>query len=78
MPLVRPTREKTLPPEITRMNARLPTELAARVDAVRARLRGEGLVVSPGSIAEVALEERLRQRDTAAILRRHGAKARRD
>ena len=65
-------------PEITRMNARVPTDLAARVDAVRARLRAEGLVVSAGAIVEVALEELLKQRDIAATLRRHGAKARRD
>lgn len=70
-------RESTAP-EFTRMNARVPTALAARVDEVRARLRRDGTSVSSSAFVEVALEELLSQRDLAAILRKRGAKARRD
>ena len=64
--------------EITRVNARVPVALAARIDEARARLRREGLLVSASALVEVALGELLDRRDLPAVLRRYGAKARRD
>jgi hypothetical protein len=48
------------------------------VDEARAKLRRDGESVSASAIVEVALEELLNRRDLADVLRRHGAKARRD
>lgn len=61
----------------TRVNARLPTPLVARMDEARSRLRREGLAISYSSFVEIAVEELLGQRDLGSVLRRHGATARR-
>jgi len=61
----------------TRINAIVPTNLVARVDELRANLRREGVSVSYSAIVEVGVVELLNARDPAAILRRHGAKAKR-
>lgn len=61
-----------------RVTGLVPTELAVRVDEVRARLRAQGVRVSNSAVIEVALVELLGRRDLADVLRRHGAKARRD
>lgn len=61
-----------------RITGLVPIELAVRVDEVRARLRAGGTRVSNSAIIEVALLELLARRDLPEVLRRHGAKARRD
>lgn len=65
-------------PPYSRVNAYVSTELVARIDEIRARLRREGVSVSYSALVEIALAELVDHRDLAAILRRHGAKARRD
>lgn len=71
-------RRESKAPEFTRVNARLPTSLVARIDEVRAKLRRDGKAVSYSSLVEVALEELLSQRDIATVLLRRGATARRN
>jgi hypothetical protein len=65
-------------PPYTRVNAYVSTELVARIDEIRAKLRREGIGVSYSALVEIALAELADHRDLGAILRRHGAKARRD
>lgn len=61
-----------------RVTGLVPNELATRVDEVRARLRSLGVRVSNSAVIEVALLELLGRRDLADVLRKHGARARRD
>ncbi len=65
-------------PEYTRVNAYVQTTLVARIDEVLGRLRREGVSTSYSNLVQIALAELLDRRDLAAVLRRHGAKARRD
>ena len=65
-------------PAFTRVNARIPTKLVLEIDEARTRLRRDGVGVSYASFVEVAVKELLARGDLAAILRKHGAKARRD
>ena len=65
-------------PNYTRVNAYVQTELVARIDETLGRLRRDGLSVSYSALVQIALAELLERRDLASILRRHGAKARRD
>jgi hypothetical protein len=62
----------------SRLNAYVSTEVMAKIDELRARLRREGASVSYSALVEIALAELLASRDPASILRKHGAKARRD
>jgi hypothetical protein len=55
----------------------LPAELHYRMSEAKLRLLREGIRVSYASLIEVGLEELLRNRDLASILRKHGASARR-
>jgi hypothetical protein len=64
--------------DYTRITGLVPSDLAVRVDEARARLRGQGVRTSASAVIEVALVELLGRRDLADVLRRHGAKARRD
>lgn len=52
-------------------------EVVVESDQARARLRASGVKVSQSAVVEVALRELLRRRDLADVLRRHGARARR-
>lgn len=62
----------------SRVTALIPEELAVEVEHARARLRAAGARVSLSALIEIALRELLKQRDVSDVLRRHGAKARRD
>lgn len=73
-----PKKKADLGPGYTRITGLVPNELATRVDEVRARLRAQGVRVSTSATIEIALLELLGRRDLADVLRRHGAKARRD
>lgn len=53
-------------------------ELPVKVDEVSAKLRAQDVRASASAIIEVALLGLLGRRDLADVLRRHGAKARRD
>ena len=61
-----------------RVTGLVPNDLANQVETTRARLRGQGVRASTSAIIEVALLELLGRRDIAEVLKRHGAKARRD
>jgi hypothetical protein len=61
----------------TDLHVYLPVELHLRVSEAKLRLLREGVRVSYASLIEVGLEELLRNRDLASILRKHGASARR-
>jgi hypothetical protein len=61
----------------TDLHVYLPVELHIRVTEAKLRLLREGIKVSYASLIEVGLEELLRIRDIAAVLRKHGASARR-
>lgn len=73
-----PTRKATGSPSYARIVSLIPDELAIELELAKANLRAAGVKLSSSAIVEVALRELLKQRDLAAILRRHGAKARRD
>jgi len=60
-----------------RITGLVPNELAIQVEETRAKLRAHGVRASTSAIIEIALRELLSKADLAAILRRHGAKARR-
>jgi hypothetical protein len=61
----------------TDLHVYLPVELHLRVSEAKVRLLREGIRVSYASLIEVGLEELLRNRDLASVLRKHGASARR-
>lgn len=61
-----------------RITGLVPDKLAIEVEETRAKLRAHGVRASNSAIIEVALLELLSRRDLAEVLRRHGAKARRD
>jgi hypothetical protein len=65
-------------PEYTRVNAYVQTSLVAKIDETLGRLRREGVSSSYSALVQIALAELVDRRDLAAVLRRHGAKARRD
>lgn len=61
----------------TDLHVYLPVELHFRVSEAKLRLLREGIRVSYASLIEIGLEELLRSRDLASVLRKHGASARR-
>ena len=65
-------------PDYTRVNAYVETAIVAKIDETMGRLRREGVSVSYSALVQIALAELLDRRDLAAVLRRHGARARRD
>jgi hypothetical protein len=69
-----PKNEQTV---YTDLHVYMPVSLHLRVSEAKLRLLREGIKVSYASLMEVGLEELLRNRDLASVLRKHGASARR-
>jgi hypothetical protein len=70
--------KKANPPGLSRMTLVATPDLLAAIDEARARLRREGRPVpSASGLIEVAVRELLARKDLAAVLDRHGARARR-
>ena len=65
-------------PVWARLNLIVGVETTAKVDEARAALKRLGVFVSISSLFEIAVLELLKRRDVAEVLRKHGAKARRD
>lgn len=65
-------------PAWARLNLIVTLETSAKLDEARAALKRKGVFVSLSGLFEIAVLELLNQRDLAAILRKHGARARRD
>jgi hypothetical protein len=67
-----------MPDKVERVGVLLSSDLLADCDRVRAEQRKKGHRVSFSGLVEIALRELANRRDLSDILRRHGAKARRD
>ena len=65
-------------PSAARLNLVVALESAARVNEAKAGLQRKGVFVSQSAIYEVGALELLKRSDLADVLRRHGARARRD
>ncbi|MHB1798196.1 MAG: hypothetical protein ACYCUI_07825 [Vulcanimicrobiaceae bacterium] len=65
-------------PSWARLNLIVTLETTAKVDEARAALKRLGVFVSVSALFEIAVLELLKRRDLADILRKHGARARRD
>lgn len=65
-------------PSYTRVNAIVSLDTAARLDEARATLKRQGVWVSMSAFVEIAIEELLARHDLPVIMRKHGARARRD
>jgi hypothetical protein len=69
--------DQPLSVEIRRITISLPEALLLDTEEVNLKLRREGVRVSFSSLVEVALKELIRLNNVAAVLKRHGATARR-
>lgn len=67
-----------MPKELERVSVLLPPPLLADCDYARAGVRKKGQRVSFSGLVEIALRELIGRRDLSDVLRKHGAKARRD
>jgi hypothetical protein len=65
-------------PSWARLNLQVTPDTSVRLDEVRAALKRKGVFVSRSAMFEIALLELLRRPDLVEVLRKHGAKARRD
>lgn len=66
------------PPQQARLHLIVDLETTARVDEALAALKRLGIYCSVSMFAEIAMRELLERRDLAAVLRKHGATARRE
>jgi hypothetical protein len=65
-------------PSWARLNLVVTTETSARIDEARGALKRVGVFVSVSQLFEIAVTELLARRDLPEVMRRHGAKARRN
>jgi hypothetical protein len=70
--------KRTERPALARFNLLLTLDTSAKMDEARGALKRKGVFVSLSGLIEIAVLELLKRPDLAAVLRRHGAKARRD
>jgi hypothetical protein len=67
-----------MPDKIERVGVLLSADLRADCDRVRAEQRKKGIKISFSGLVEIALRELSNRRDLSDVLRKHGARARRD